>query len=271
MCAAFNTKDPEGNWIIIVPISNLVLTKDIKREIQIDHVLFVDKKKFPYIRKRLRLMLHASEWNEFCKRIIDKSQSLAIIHRSGKPSEIRSDSISIIRDESLILASSQLGYTFRRDIGCVGICGEVSSKGNDCLFVNKKDRSFSSSGVITGGWRSLALDKEWNKWQKQFYFSRLLKIICKKIKVAEAWRECLKRAAVLVGKSLTTDDLPTAFLWNMIVLEMLLTKQGDKYVDALPERVEAFLDGLAIGQKENLKIKSERHTKYAVKLFMMEI
>ena len=45
----------------------------------------------------------------------------------------------------------------------------------------------------------------------------------------------------MVGKSLSTYDAPDAFLWNMIALESLLTRQGDKYTDAIPERIEAFL------------------------------
>ena len=51
----------------------------------------------------------------------------------------------------------------------------------------------------------------------------------------------MRKAAILVGKGLSTYDVPDAFLWNMIALESLLTRQGDKYVDAIPERIEAFM------------------------------
>jgi len=51
----------------------------------------------------------------------------------------------------------------------------------------------------------------------------------------------LWQASVLIGRSIGTLDVATAFLWNMIALECLLTEQGDSVVDALPQRCEAFL------------------------------
>jgi hypothetical protein len=42
-----------------------------------------------------------------------------------------------------------------------------------------------------------------------------------------------------------------SFLWNMIALETLLTKQTDKYTDALPKRVEAFLGWIGFWETEN--------------------
>ena len=89
--------------------------------------------------------------------------------------------------------------------------------------------------------RSLKLDADWKRHQKHFFFLKLRAILDNKVKVQSAWRENLRRAAMLVGESRVARDTASAFLCDMIALEMLLTKQGDKYRDALPKRIEAFL------------------------------
>lgn len=76
--------------------------------------------------------------------------------------------------------------------------------------------------------------------QRSFFFT-LLKVLNNEIYVARSWRNELKRAAILLGQSQCCSDVAQSFLWNMIALEILLTRQGDKYTDVLPTRIEAFL------------------------------
>ncbi len=56
-----------------------------------------------------------------------------------------------------------------------------------------------------------------------------------------AWKRALRTATVLTGQSQSSSDLPQAFLWNMVALEILLIRQGDKAIEILPERCEALL------------------------------
>ena len=123
----------------------------------------------------------------------------------------------------------------------MGLYGEVTLQGVDYLFLNTQDKTFAGGGFLTRGSQALEADGRWKEWQKKFFFTHLMKILHRKIPIEQEWRECLKKAATLVGKSLGTYDLADAFLWNMIALESLLTRQGDKYTDAIPERIEAFL------------------------------
>jgi len=55
----------------------------------------------------------------------------------------------------------------------------------------------------------------------------------------------------MVGQSQCSNDLAQAFLWNMIVLEMLLTERGDKYPEILPKRIEAFLGWVGYWSVDN--------------------
>ena len=57
----------------------------------------------------------------------------------------------------------------------------------------------------------------------------------------------------------------------MIALESLLTRQGDKYTDAIPERIEAFLGGWDSGPSGNTRKEFERLTKHDASWCMREI
>lgn len=51
----------------------------------------------------------------------------------------------------------------------------------------------------------------------------------------------MRRAAVLIGLSQAANSVVDAFLWNMVALELLLTRQQDKVVESLPSRAHALL------------------------------
>ncbi len=89
----------------------------------------------------------------------------------------------------------------------------------------------------------MRLNLWWSKYQSRHYFFKLLNIINNNIniKLSSEWCNTIKRASILVGRSISSKDISYAFLQNMIVIEMLLTEQGDKYSDVLPERIESFI------------------------------
>ena len=73
-----------------------------------------------------------------------------------------------------------------------------------------------------------------------FYYD-LLRIIRSEISISRNWRNDIRNAAILAGQSQVSIDLPQSFLWNMIALELLLTEQQDRCIEALPTRAEAFI------------------------------
>lgn len=239
--ASVSVQDTEGKWVFIAPVANLYLRETVKREIRVDRVLFLGAKKLPHIRSRLHIPYPVSKWRHVCQENFKSAPSLAIIHHTGKPNDLSDECLRMVREESLILTVSQLGYARRSSVGHVGLYGEVVSQGVDYLFLSREDKTFTSTSSLTTGHQELVLDEHWKGWQNKFFFPCLLRILHKNIHVDPSWRDCLKTAAILVGKSLSTYDAPDAFLWNMIALESLLTRQGDKYTDAIPERIEAFL------------------------------
>lgn len=244
-----------GKWTYIVPISNLELTKTVNNEIRIDKVTFIDSKKLLYVRKRFGLSqtvgkLKRSKYKTFINRVLDGVKTYAIIRLTGQPKSLEEEAIRRIREELSILSLSQLGYSKRRfnsypQISCENPLGRRSF-----LILNAENNSWVQSNQTLGKHGSLILDEQWKKFHKDLFFNRLLRILHKEIQLQESWYEDLRNAAVLAGQSQCTTDIPQAFLWNMIALELLLTENGDRCKDALPERSEAFLGWIGLWNEE---------------------
>jgi hypothetical protein len=241
MNASVKVAEMQGNWLFMTPVANLVLDKAVNREMRIDRVLFLHPDRLCRIRKRLGIGSRILELNDFWKSRLQAGDSIAVVRHSGRPRDLKARCLRLVRDELAILASSQLGYAKRRFAGHVGLAGEFQVGRVSYVFLNRENRAATGGGTLTTPPHVMKLNDKWKAWQRKFFFCNLLRIIQKRVDVAKTWRETLRRAAILVGKSLNTNDLPAAFLWNMIALESLLTVQGDKYVDAIPERLEAFL------------------------------
>lgn len=236
-----NLYEADGKWLFITPISNLDLTKAVQREIRIGRLILVDVEKFPKIRQRFRLKKRISELIPSYRDLMKGTRTIGIVRHNGKPCEIESQCWQIALDSLYILAISQLVYALRKNVSYPmpeGFGEDLS--GTKLLFLDQ-NRKYSRMSKRIGSLRPLVLDKQWKDWQKRFFFCRLLKIIHSKTKVQREWKETLRRAVILTGKGLITQDIPQAFLMNMIALEMLLTVQGDKYSRELPKRVESFI------------------------------
>ena len=120
------------------------------------------------------------------------------------------------------------------------------------LMLNATKQTWSQPNQKTGKFRELRIDENWLRWQK-YYFFPLLDIIRGKKKVSPAWRKDIRNASVLAGQSQQSIDRAKCFLWNMIALESLLTRQGDTYTEMLPNRAEAFLGWTNNWQSGNFK------------------
>lgn len=79
-----NIKFSKKNWVLSVPIYNLVLDREINGEIVIGDVHFVSTKKIRWIRKKLGIPSTISEINNYRKKhgqepIFDKSSTYAFL------------------------------------------------------------------------------------------------------------------------------------------------------------------------------------------------
>jgi len=240
---AKNTKvqDTEGKWLFVAPVGNLALTKDVSNEYAINRVTFVTGAKFRRIFPRLKLdKSHLKKGYPLDKMLVPE-QSFAYVHHSGKPSEIKRTCFQLIRDELDILAASQLYYRRRMSMSRLGLVGEFKGGINKHAFLNKNNHAHVVGSGLADCPLPLTLDKHWKWYHKKFFFLKFLKILQGHVPVKPQWAADIARSVMLIGKSVNSHDVGSAFLWNMVALEMLLARQGDKYSDVIPRRIESLL------------------------------
>ena len=234
-----------GTWLFVAPISSLVLTKFVNFEFKVNRVTFVDASKLPLRRKRLGFPVPIGEFKRrhpyVFNRFFSGYSTYAVLRQTGHGTEVREKVLKIVRDELSILALSQLGFGRRRHNACPSIAKESASGQSSFLLINNDNQSWTQPSNLTGKISELILEGRWKQYQDKYFLSHLLKIIRGEIRVANKWKQDITNAAILAGQSQSSSDLPQAFLWNMIALELLLTTQGDTYVERLPERAEAFI------------------------------
>lgn len=251
-------KDKQGDWVFLTPVGNVILTGAVNNEFGIGRILFVDREKLPRIRKRLGLIDRVSEVKRTTKGgFFDRADTYAVLKVKGKPAELETECFRQVKDALSILALSQLGYAKRRFVGRISLFGEHDVTGVEDSFLNRSDSSKIINSRLTQDPRYLILDQDWKNFQKQVFFDDLMKILSGKTRVAPNWRRDLRRASVLAGQSVNSNDVATSFLWNMIVLEMLLTRQQDKHAEVLPKRAEAFLGWSGFWQSQDYERRIE--------------
>jgi len=150
-----------------------------------------------------------------------------------------------------IISASQLGYCSRSNNSQFGLINQRSFVHR--LFINKNIFEGHLNSSVESKVLPFQLEKGWLEFHKKFYFFDLVKVISTPNKMQIKWKETLIKAAIMSGKSMQSRDLEYSFLWNMIIVEMLLTEQGDKYSESLPERAEAFIGWVGYWKENNIE------------------
>jgi hypothetical protein len=244
-----STLEGSGEWVFLAPVRYLEVTREVDFEFRIDRCTVIAAARLAYRRKRFGLPRPLNELQRLSE-FFSKSSTFVVFMFSGKQLEETQRALTAVRDELAILALSQLSYTSRDWVAFPAI-DEKSREVLSFLMLNTSDVTWRQRDEISSRHHTLVLNKTWNNFQKHSFFFALLRILTGKAKVHPSWRQTLRDAAVLAGQALCSTDLPHSFLWNMIALETLLTEQGDKYTEKLPERVEAFIGWASEWTTEN--------------------
>ena len=250
-----NTLQKNSDWLYISPVYNLEISKDLKGELTVGRVIFVDIKKLERIRKRIGLPVVLSKIDKKIPGVnfFKESKTFAIIQFRGIPEQKEFECRELIENAVAIISSSQLGYCNRNNNSQFGII-KTRGTGNR-FFINKNIfeahlNKFKENKVLP-----FRLDKDWKEFHKKFYFFDLLKLISSSNKMQKKWKDTIIRAAKMSGKSMQSRDLEYCFLWNMIIVEMLLTEHGDKYSESLPKRTEAFIGWVGYWKEKKFEEK----------------
>ena len=123
----------------------------------------------------------------------------------------------------------------------LGLIGEYMRGVNELILLDKGGEEGIVGSERVDHPLPLTLDKQWNEYHRGSFFGRFTKILRGVSKTKATWKKDLTRSIRLVGKSVNSYDISSAFLWNMVALEMLLAKHGDKYSTVIPKRIESLL------------------------------
>jgi hypothetical protein len=238
--------EQKDRWTVAVPVSNLEFDHRGPQEFRVDRVVFVSARSFARKRRRFGLPWRLSDVRKDSYGVLDefiaKAPVLAVARVTGTRDSRERETMNLLRDEIAIIAASQLGYAKRCLVSAPAIVGERPGTSEEVMWVGQS-KAWTVEYRRSGPMGPLRLSKEWATFQKKAFLPRLLKILRGNIPVATAWRNDLRRAITLVGLSHMSNTASEALLYNVIALEVLLTKddKADRAATALPSRASAFL------------------------------
>jgi len=233
----------DDKWAILVRIPNLAISSDIRGGVRIERVTFLPGRKIPRLRKKLGIPHPLSEYKKRIKGSypcwINPDSAYAHIFTRSHPQSDLTPEYRRINDAVYLLASSAYHRSVRRTGAPFG---RIESTTNLCA----ERLMFSSGGDLYRGTKRVSpvghywINAEWREFTQHHFFPRLQAVLNGKGTVSPKWRYALRRAGILAGQSLYASRLADAFLCNMIALEVLLSKRGDKFPDALIDRIVAL-------------------------------
>lgn len=232
-----------GKWVFIAPVTGVELFNREYKTFPMQRVTLVDKNILPFIRKRFHIPQPISQIKKRLRtlEIFDKSETLAVVPFSGTIENIERKCLELVRNELAILSMSRLGYSKRRHHMHIGLHGDRPLRDIRYVFIETQGETRTGRIDYPEKCDPLRLNNWWKNFHKRGFFFKFLQIINKKIKVHHTWRKTLCQAALLIGQSQNSYDIAQSFLWNIIVLEMLLTRHIERVTDALPKHIEAFI------------------------------
>jgi len=233
------------DYSLIVPIYNLEISQELYGEFKIGDVLYSSVDKLPRIRNRLNIPYPISEYKNKLKhsKIFDESKVYACIRTKREKDSSLAKEYKRLKESIYLLASSQHYHLSRnRKYYFGGPEYKDFIIDGYYLFENNKKGHFYFHSGLQNKIEPYRLDKKFISYSKHHFFHYLIAIINNpaKYKIKQDWYHTLRRAGILAGQSQFAKSLSDAFLFDMIALETLLTRRGDKFPDEIINRLISF-------------------------------
>lgn len=231
--------------IICVPVYNLELSSDIGSEIIVDGVTIVSKNKMHNIRRRLGFNQRISEIEKNYSQWLNHSpfdkETYALIKWNLKDNEKPYAPLRKIKEALFILASSLFSASNRALIEPFGLPGHELANLHSYFIFDTSSKASRASFRRSPPFERCRLDSQWSSIVRHHFFPEVLKIIEGKYVVDENWKKQIRKATIFAGRSILTQDLNVAFMYDMIAIESILTGGEGKHREALKERLYALL------------------------------
>ena len=231
------------------PVFGLDIHQDIRGEIGIERVVFISARKLPYVRKRLGIPEPISHYRQQPFRhgsFFREAKTYAWL-RSRRSTEDRgvSQERAVVQDALWLLASSAHG---RCERGRYDL--SLSPPPANRLYETSLVFGPSSSDSYIRNERvvpieNYPLNRAWKGYLANHHFAALLRLLNGRTDCDKDWRYTIRTSAILAGRSYLSKHLYDAFILNMIAIEALLARRGEKFPQVLIDRVSAFFGWLA--------------------------
>ncbi|MDP8246722.1 MAG: hypothetical protein P9M00_01155 [Candidatus Tritonobacter lacicola] len=237
------------NWSLFVPIHNLEISRDIGGELRVENVVFISSDKIPFIRKRLGLPEKVSYYRSRITPIGDKglfsgAKVYAFLKSRRCPEDNLTHEFRRIKEAVCVLASSQMYRLSRHERILFGGPEYGNILLDDYFLFSNSNKDWKYCPMRLDSIKPYRLDKQWKRQLSSHFFPRLLRILNGEISVSPKWRFSLRNAALLGGLSCLSRNIWESFMYDMVAIELLLTKRGEPFPDTVLDRMMTFFGWL---------------------------
>lgn len=252
-------KKPKESFSCFIPVYGLDIGNNFNGELTIERVTFIRADKIPRIRKKLGLPKPISHYQKRQRpfggrKILSEAKTYAYLKSRRNPdSQSFETEMRCVLEALWILGSTMLGHIDR------GRC-DISLRPYPEAkffeeFYNFKNNSddFTVHHTVFTAVEDFSFHTFWKRSLKRNNYIKLLRIIHGDIPVNTKWRTNLRTAAIIAGQSQFARYLHEAFFLDMVGIETLLAYPGDKFPDALINRLFALFGWLTDEKSEMWK------------------
>lgn len=239
-------------WLFLVPVQGVGFEDGEIDEMHLIEVTLIHRDKLLRSTKRFPVAKHHREKFDIgtgSDSGFEKATVFAVMWKTGVPDDIRQECLSTVSEELAIFSNYRMAHK-RRHAPLIGVAGQHPQASASTAFLDPAERASQRESFLIKPQIILPFQKEATRSLGFKLLKKLLRLLRMNSAVSAGWRADLRRVAILIGQSYNTLDVPTAFLFQMIAMETLLTRQGDKYSTDLPERIEAFLGWVGLWKTE---------------------
>ena len=240
----------DENYVVLLPIQNLTLTKAVKYRLKIGCVEFIDREyllknknrykiKESYSNFLFKLKSRADKFNDF--------KTFAFI-RSKINDSSKFKVYEKIREAVWILAASQVLYTKMYGYTDFGYNFNENNNIVNTYCFSTESYYWKTPWKLTSPIQEFKLNENWLSFIDGTFYQRILKVANKE-KLTD-WEKDLLKSTMYMGKAVLSKNIWEAYTYRYIVLDILLLKKGEVgHAKNLVKRIDSLI-GWILDKKE---------------------
>jgi len=213
---------------------------DLFRPLRIGGVTFAQSTYVKYLARRNSMSYFLN--TDYGKNALqDPTKIFACTWMSGDPDNAVDKALQVIRDKIDILSASRLTFHSRSKTPIIGLTGECTIGTRKSIHLDLTKQTWTIQSQLTNHPLKLTIDKFWKEFNRRHYFRHFISKTTADEILSSKWKTALHTAVSLIGR-LNNRNKTEAYILNMIALEILISKSGEKYKVFMPEFLNSLFD-----------------------------